>query len=203
VERPVGLLVRIGGGVAVLGCATWIAVEGVPQWERRLFEALNGGPAGLELVLWLPMQLGSLFGPFVVGGVAWWRLRRWRPAVGSVLVGVVAWQLAKVLKAAVERGRPFSLMNDFARRAGTPYEGLGFVSGHSAVAYAVAAVVAPYVSRSRRGLIWALATVVGLSRVQVSAHMPLDVLGGAGLGFVVGNAWNYAVGLPTSDVPST
>lgn len=203
VERPVGLMVRIGGGVAVLGCATWIAVEGVPQWERRLFESLNGGPAGLELVLWLPMQLGSLFGPFVVGGVAWWRLRRWRPAVGSVLVGVLAWQLAKVLKAAVERGRPFSLMNDFARRAGTPYEGLGFVSGHSAVAYAVAAVVAPHASRSRRGLIWALATVVGLSRIQVSAHMPLDVVGGAGLGFVVGNAWNLAVGLPASEVPGT
>ena len=202
VERPVGLLVRIGGGVAVLGCATWIAVEDVPQWERRLFEALNGGPAGLELVLWLPMQLGSLFGPFVVGGVAWWRLRRWRPAVGSVLVGVLAWQLAKVLKAAVERGRPFSLMNDFARRTGTPYEGLGFVSGHSAVACAVAAVVAPYVSRSRRGLVWTLAAVVGLSRIQVSAHMPLDVVGGAGLGFVVGNAWNLAVGVPTDEPPT-
>jgi undecaprenyl-diphosphatase len=180
----------------VLGCATWVAVEGVPQWERRLFDALNGGPAGLELVLWLPMQFGSLFGPFLVGGAAWWRLRRWRPAVGSVIVGVLAWQLAKVLKAAVERGRPFSLMMDFARRAGTPYDGLGFVSGHSAVSFALAAVVAPYVSRSRRALIWVLASVVGLSRIQVSAHMPLDVVGGAGLGLVVGNAWNLAVGVP-------
>lgn len=180
----------------MLGCSTWIAVEGLPQWEQRLFEALNGGPTGLELILWLPMQLGSLFGPFLVGGAIWWWSRRWRPALGSVVVGVLAWQVAKVLKAEVERGRPFALLNKFARRAGTPYEGLGFVSGHSAVAFAVASVVTPYLSRPQRWLTWSTALVVGLARIQVSAHLPLDVVGGAGLGVALGSTWNLAVGVP-------
>ena len=196
VVRPLGLLVRIGGGAAALGCATWVAVEGVPEWEERLFEALNGGPAGLELVLWLPMQLGSLFGPFVVGGAMWWRLCQWRPAVGAVVAGVAAWQLAKVLKGEVGRGRPFAVLSSFARRAGTPYEGLGFVSGHTAVAVAVLEVVSPYLGGRQRLLARLLALVVGLARVQVSAHMPMDVVGGAALGQVVGSSWNLAVGLP-------
>ncbi|MGI9578634.1 MAG: hypothetical protein ACR2OH_10570, partial [Microthrixaceae bacterium] len=55
-QRPAGLLARIGGGVAVLGCATWVAVEGLPEWEERIFESLNGGTANLELILWLHMQ---------------------------------------------------------------------------------------------------------------------------------------------------
>ncbi len=194
--RPPGLLVRIGGGVAVLGATSWVAVEGLPEWEERLFESLNGGPRNLEFVLWLPMQLGSLFGPFVVGGLTWRHLRRWRPAAGSVVVGVVSWQAAKVLKGAVERGRPFSMLSEFANRAGTPHEGLGFVSGHSAVAFSVAALLSPYLSRRARALAWLLACVVGLARIQVSAHLPLDVVGGAALGYSIGNGWNLAVGVP-------
>ena len=88
--RPWGLVARIGGGAAVIGVTTWVAVEGLPEWEERLFSALNGGPGSLEVVLWLPMQLGSLFGPFVVGGATWRWWRRWRPSVGSVVAGVLA-----------------------------------------------------------------------------------------------------------------
>lgn len=182
--------------MAVVGITTAVAAEGLPEWEEQLFSALNGGPVGLEGVLWLPMQAGSLFGPFVVGGAAWWRWRKWRPSVGAVVAGVVAWQVAKVLKAAVERGRPFQMLEDFADRAGTPYEGLGFVSGHSAVAFSVAAVLSPYLSRPRRVGAYALALCVGLARVQVSAHLPLDVVGGAALGYALGNTWNLALGQP-------
>ncbi len=197
--RPASLLVRIGGGAATVGLTTWVAVEGLPEWEERLFEALNGGPAGAEIVLWLPMQAGSLFGPFVVGGAAWWRWRKWRPAAGAVVAGVVSWQLAKVLKAAVERGRPFQMVEDFAERAGTPHEGLGFVSGHSAVAFSLAAVLSPYLTRPWRAAAYAVALAVGMARVQVSAHLPLDVVGGAALGYALGNTWNLAVGQPVGE----
>lgn len=195
-DRRTVLLVRAGAGAVVLCGATVIAARGVPEWEKDAFALLNSGPDGPELLLWAPMQAGSLFGPVVVGGLAWWRWRNWRPAVGSVVVGVVAWQLAKVVKAAVERGRPFELMEGFARRMGTPLEGLGFVSGHSAVAFSLAAVCSPYLSKRGRIGVFALAVVVGLARIQVSAHLPLDVVGGAGLGYGLGQMWNFAVGVP-------
>ncbi len=44
------------------------------------------------------------------------------------------------------------------------------------------------------------ATVVALARVHIGAHLPLDVVGGAALGVVLGAAWHLAVGIP-DDVP--
>ena len=180
----------------VLVGSGWVASRGVPATEEQIFEAINRLPGWLEPVLWLPMQLGSLFGPFVVGGLAWWRWRRWRPAVGSVVAGVVAWQLAKVVKNFVDRGRPLDEIEDVIRRMGTPTDGLGFVSGHSAVAFALATVVSPYLSRRARVGAFALAALVGIARVHVGAHLPMDVVGGASLGCLVGYLWRLAVGVP-------
>lgn len=195
--RPAVLLARVGVGAAVLCGATALALEGVPEWEKSAFGFMNAGPDGPELLLWAPMQLGSLFGPVIVGGLAWRYLPGRRPAVGAVVSGVLAWQVAKVVKAAVNRGRPFELMERFAARIGTPTEGLGFVSGHSAVAFSLAAVTSPYLGRRARAGVYGLAAVVGLSRIQVSAHLPLDVIGGAGLGYAIGQLWNLAVGVPS------
>jgi glycosyltransferase 2 family protein len=180
----------------VLAGSGWVASRGVPGWEEQIFEAVNRLPSWLEPVLWLPMQLGSLFGPFIVGGLAWWRWRRWRPAVGAVVAGVVSWQLAKVVKDFVDRGRPLDELQDVIRRMGTPTDGLGFVSGHSAVAFSLATVVSPYLSRRGRVGAFALALVVGLARIHVGAHLPMDVVGGASLGVLVGYLWRLAVGVP-------
>jgi undecaprenyl-diphosphatase len=96
------------------------------------------------------------------------------------------------------------MLDEYARYGGTPFEGLGFVSGHTAVAFAVAAVASPYLDRRGRALAYGLALVVGLARIQVSAHLPLDVVGGAALGYTVGWCWTLLVGRPTdrSTVPS-
>lgn len=186
--------------MAVVGATSAVATTGLPEWEAEAFEVLNGGPGILEPILWAPMQLGSLVAPFLVGAVAWWRLRQWRPAVGAVVAGVASWQLAKAVKSAIERGRPFELADTFARLSGTPYEGLGFVSGHSAVAFSLAAVLSPHLGRRQRWLAYSVAAIVGLARIQVSAHLPLDVVGGAALGYAVGWGWNAAVG-PGDEAP--
>lgn len=182
----------------MLVATTAIAARGVPQWEKDTFGILNSGPDGPELILWLPMQAGSLFGPVVFGALAWRGWRRWRPAVGCVAVGVSAWQLAKVVKSEVDRGRPFQLIERFAARTGTPMEGLGFVSGHSAVAFSLAAVASPYLGRAGRRFAYSLAVLVGLARIQVSAHLPLDVVGGAALGYGTAQIWNLVVGVPVT-----
>jgi undecaprenyl-diphosphatase len=52
-----------------------------------------------------------------------------------------------------------------------------------AVALGIAAV--PYVGRSGRVLIAGLVPAVGLARMYVGAHLPLDIVGGAALGLGV------------------
>lgn len=194
VRRDGGDVVQAIVAAGVLVAAGAAAGDGASTAERRVFELANSQPNWLEPVLWLPMQLGSLWGPFAAGAFAWWRTRSWRPAVGAVVVGVVAWQLAKVVKDHVERGRPLDEIGDIVQRWGTPKDGLGFVSGHSAVSFAIAGVLSPYLSPWGRFAIRVLAAKVGFARMHVGAHLPLDIVGGAALGHLLAMLWRLAVG---------
>ena len=71
------------------------------------------------------------------------------------------------------------------RTRGPEASGLGYVSGHAGVAVALG--VAAFGDLSRAGRIATLVAVpaVGLCRIYVGAHLPLDVLGGAAMGLAV------------------
>jgi len=142
------------------------------------------------------MQLGSFFGPVVVSVGAWIAWRRWRPAVGALVVGVMAWQLAKVVKHLIDRGRPADELDRIVQRNGTPIDGLGYVSGHNAVAFALATVLSPYLPRTGRFIAHGLAATVRIARIRNAAHFPLDTVGGAALGLALGFAYHLVVGIP-------
>jgi undecaprenyl-diphosphatase len=198
-ERRADELPESLAAAGVLLVAGVVAGRGVPEVEERAFRALYRLPSWLEPVLWPPMQMGSLWGPFIAGGLAWRRWRSWRPALGAVVAGVVSWQLAKAVKGFVRRGRPIDELTDVVRRMGTPKDGLGFVSGHSAVVFSIVTVLSPYMSRRGRWLLRLLGLVVATARVHVGAHLPVDTLGGASLGILVGHLWRFAVGDPAVD----
>ncbi len=72
-------------------------------------------------------------------------------------------------------------------------DGLSFVSGHAVITVALAtALTAVVADRRWRVLIWVLVLLNGFTRIYVGAHNPLDIVGGAGLGLVIGGplyAW--------------
>ena len=115
--------------------------------------------------------------------------------MGALVAGWGGWWLAKVVKAQVERGRPEAELPDEVVRSSAVTEGLGFVSGHSTVAFACAAILSPYLPRRWRAAVYGLAATVGLSRVVVGAHLPLDVVGGAALGLGLAYTWHLLVGV--------
>lgn len=171
----------------VLVITTVAAIQGTSAIEADAFEALNGLPGWLEGPTWVVMQLGTVGLAAIVGVVTGYALRRPALALLFAVTPVVAWYAARVVKDLVERGRPAAEGLAVTIR-GTPDDGYGFVSGHSAVAFALATVVAPYVPRPWRVVPFVLATVVALARPYVGAHLPLDVVGGAALGVAVGSA---------------
>jgi glycosyltransferase 2 family protein len=181
-------------GLVLLG-ATWILAAGqtVPGWEQTVFETVNGLPRALHPALWLVMQLGSLAGACLLAPVMYVATRQWRSAAAVVVAALAAWTLAKVVKNVVGRGRPAAFFGDVVF-PGDAEGGFGFVSGHTAVAFAVATVIAPYVPRRWRVLPFAVAGVVGFARMYVGVHLPLDVLGGAGLGLAIGGLVNLVLG---------
>ncbi|MFZ0324065.1 MAG: phosphatase PAP2 family protein [Actinomycetes bacterium] len=186
---------KLGASVVVLAASSYVANHGVPAWEVNLFEKIHNVPRAVDYALWLPMQAGSAFAPAVVAFVAWWITRSWRPTVGSLVTGWGGWWLAKGVKDAIQRGRPSEVLADHMVRSTAVTEGLGFVSGHATVAFACAATLSPYVTRGWRTFGYGLATAVGLSRVVVGAHFPLDVVGGAALGLTLAYTWHLAVGI--------
>jgi undecaprenyl-diphosphatase len=122
-------------------------------------------------------------------------LRRWQLALELLLAGGGVYLLAKVVKGVVPRGRPEGLLSDVVIR-GAAAHGRGFVSGHAAVLAALAAVAWPWLGRGGRIAVCALVVVVCLARVYVGAHLPLDVVGGAGVGLAVGGAVRLLAGHP-------
>jgi len=97
-----------------------------------------------------------------------------------ILVAVVAADLAADVLAAlgksiVARHRPF------VHQLGPPTTTHSFPSGHAATSFACATVLAAVAPRLRVPL-FALATLIALSRLYNGVHFPLDVIAGALLG---------------------
>jgi undecaprenyl-diphosphatase len=189
--RDVVLLVA---GALVLVLAS-IPVYGgrVSGAEAAVFRVVDAVPLPIAAV-WPVMQLGNLFVVPVAALVAA-VLRRWRLSVELLLAGAGVYLLAKVVKGVVVRGRPDALLDGVVVR-GAPALGRGFVSGHAAVVTALLVVAWPWLNRPGRVVCAVLAVLVCLARVQVGAHLPLDVVGGAALGVLVAGAVRLLLGRP-------
>lgn len=188
-------VVRFVSAVALLLLSALpIHRRSISSFEARVFHWVNDLPALLYNPLWAVMQLGNFFVIPVTAVVAL-IFRRLRLALDIVLAGTSAWLLAKVLKTIVVRGRPAELLHDVVLRH-APAAGHGYVSGHAAVAVAIATVVHPYLGPVTRKLAIAAALGVCFARVYVGAHLPLDVVGGAAMGWALGSLVHLAFGAP-------
>ncbi|GAB2747213.1 hypothetical protein GCM10027273_27270 [Nocardioides pakistanensis] len=146
-------------------------------FERDVFRLVNDLPPWLLSPVHLVEQLGGRWTPLAVGVLVVLVLGRIRLGLSIAAAGIAAWLTAQLLKLLIERPRPAEFLGDLPREWSSG--GPGFVSGHTAVATAMAAAAAPYLSRPWRRLVWTLAALVGFARIYSGVHLPLDVVGGA------------------------
>ncbi len=154
----------------------------VPSCEEQVFRRVNGAPDHLTGPIWIIMQAGSL-GAVPVTAAAVCRRRGVRPAVGVLAAGTGAWAAMKLVKPLVGRGRPSDLLDE-VRVRGAAQRGLGYPSGHAAVAATLAVATARSPATCSMGVV--AAGAVGMARLSVGAHLPLDVVGGLASGVLVG-----------------
>jgi undecaprenyl-diphosphatase len=134
---------------------------------RALTESGNAGAAWLVLALLVAVYLGR------------WQVFAWV----AVADGMAQFSTA-LIQRAVGRHRPrvHTLIAE-------PHS-YSFPSGHTASSFACAVVLVSFAPRLRVPL-YLLAALIGLSRAYVGVHYPLDVLGGALWGIVVGTVILY------------
>jgi glycosyltransferase 2 family protein len=200
-RHPGDAIRLVAGSVVLLLTALAIHKDHLGSRETAVFRLINDLtlPGWTWPGVWLVMQLGVIGAVPLVAAVAL-ATRHLRLALDAVLAAGSIYLIAKVIKQFVQRGRPDSLL-DKVNILGEPAGGLGYVSGHSAVAVALATVSSPYLGRRARRAAWALAAAVCLSRMYVGAHLPLDVLGGAALGWAAGALVHLVIGAPQSRPP--
>jgi len=200
--RHPGDVVRVVLGVLIL-LATMTAIhqDRIGVREADVFRVINdlALPGWTYLGVWLVMQLGVIGAVPLVAALAL-ATRRLRLAVYAALAGGTIYLAAKLVKEFVQRGRPQTLLAD-VHILGEPARGLGYVSGHSAVAVSLATVASPFLGRRARRVAWVLAACVCLARVYVGSHLPFDVLGGAALGWAAGSLVLLALGAPSGHPP--
>jgi undecaprenyl-diphosphatase len=188
----VWILVSLVGLVVVAVSTAGAKHHRLHPAEVAVFHAVNGLPGWLYVVLWLPMQLGNL----VVGTLAGVGVGVVEGSIGVAVGSLAAAGLKLVSERLIRhrmadwlpvRQRPgTSQAGAVLRGADVPRSGPSFPSGHVILAFGVACVVATVLAWPGVAIVFVLAAAVGIGRVFVGAHNPLDVSCGLGAGLVAG-----------------
>ena len=181
-RRP--LIVGLSVSALILAISTYIAsIQKLPLWEQDLFTKIFNLPSSLYNIATFITLFGS--GLMVIGLVfTLIVIKRRELALQVTILSIVTFMIVQFMKDTIARPRPIGLVSDLTLKQ---YEasGFGFPSGHSALSMVCALLIFPYVSRSWKIIITIGVILVGLSRIYLGVHAPLDVIGGWSLAIVI------------------
>ena len=156
--------------------------------DARVFTLLNmqGYPKWLDGFMWWATQLGSMPTAFIAAFLLF--ILDNRPLAIEITFGTLTlWLLVEIIKALSDRDRPF-LTLDQTRVIGWREKGDSFPSGHTTQIFFLMTL---FIYRFQLGIweaiaLYAIAALVGFTRIYVGAHYPRDVIAGIVLGSVWG-----------------
>jgi membrane-associated phospholipid phosphatase len=164
----------------------WSAGQRLDVWAFLLFNLRGPRPVWLDRTMLGFTQIGSGLAALAIGLILFLAGDR-RVAYEFTLGALTLWMMVELVKALVRRSRPIKRVTQ-ARIVGYRASGRSFPSGHTSQAFFMATLMARHFHASiwAAFLLYAIALLVGITRMYVGAHYPRDVMGGAVLGSVWG-----------------
>ena len=158
------------------------------RWDSRIFLLFNqrGYPEWLDRSMWLFTQLGNML-TAIIAAFLFLLLDQRRLSVEIIFGTLTLWLLVETIKVLAGRARPFLTFED-TRIVGWRERGDSFPSGHTSQIFFLATLLTLHFHLDlQTGLtLYAIAVLVGFTRIYVGAHYPRDVFGGAVLGSIWG-----------------
>jgi membrane-associated phospholipid phosphatase len=164
----------------------WSAGQRLDTWVFLRFNLHGYHPRWLDRVMWLATQVGNSVTAFLLAGLFF--VLNYRRLAAEIILGTLTlWLLVETIKALTDRARPFIDLEG-TRVIGWRERGRSFPSGHTAQAFFLMTLFSHRFQLGIGGTValYAVAVLVGFTRVYVGAHYPRDVIGGAVLGSVWG-----------------
>ncbi len=174
------LVIAAASAALLTWSAYTAAARTVTGAELDVFRYINNWPDGLRGVFLVITQLGSAWMVFAVTLVAAWK-KYYRMSLRIFSLAATAFVVTELLKQWIGRPRPPLLLSGVELRQTLPL-GYGFPSGHSALATVLSLVLVPLLPKKWRWLPLMGVVLVGLSRIYLGVHAPLDVLAGIAIG---------------------
>lgn len=151
----------------------------ISNLEISVFSFFYGLPGWLQPFFFIITQLGSIITLGVLL-IIYLLKQNYHIVIRLLMTGTLAYLLAGVAKDIWGRARPNDILADVAN-LDYIVRGPGFPSGHMALATALGLTLAYYLP-SYRWLFFVIILLVGVSRMYLGVHFPLDILGGFAIG---------------------
>lgn len=171
------------GSITGLFLSSWLARKGtLVLGEEHLLAAIYGLSGDLRFFFLAITFLGSawILAVVLIGLMI---KERFDIAIRVMAAGIGAYMVSGLAKEFVGRPRPGELA-DLLQRELLVF-GYGFPSAHTALATAIAIVLAAYLPRKMRLVVPIWIGLVAVSRLYLGVHAPLDIVGGFCIGLLV------------------
>ncbi len=193
--RPRYVIYTLLGSLLLLWGWFYARSGSISGTEESIFKFLNNVPTWIGLIFLILTLFGSIGVMWITSIVLLFR-RRYAFAAELWIATMVAWWGAKLVKGFQIRLRPYEILQN-VHVLDVQDKAFGYPSGHMAVATAAALVIGQRLGPTGRRWLYVFVALVGVSRIVVGMHAPLDIIGGLGVGLIAGSLVNFFLGTPT------